>query len=351
VEINLNTLYVMTQGAYVHRDHSTIKVDVEKQTRLAVPIHTLESLAVFGNVMVSPGVLELCAENSVAVSFLTESGRLIARVDAPGGGNVLLRRQQFRWADQAGRCLPIARNIVAGKCQNARTLLLRAARESEDPPEPPCPAGSRADVLRSAAGSIAATIESLPSASTLDEIRGHEGEAAKTYFDAFTSMVRADRDAFAMTKRTRRPPQDRINAMLGFAYALLLHDCAAALAAAGLDPSVGFLHADRPGRPSLALDLMEEFRPLIADRLVLALVNRRQIGPNDFSFRDGGAVEMSDSARRGFVAAYQQRKAETLTHPILETETRVGSLVFLQAKLLARHIRGDLPEYPPCLLK
>ena len=343
MEINLNTLFVLTQGAYVHRDHSTVKVEVEKQTRLAVPIHTLESLALFGNVMASPGVMGLCAESGVAVSFLTNSGRLVARVDAPGSGNVLLRREQFRWADKPDCCLAIARNIAAGKLQNARTLLLRSAREGNSETD--------ATALRQAAHKIAATIESLPSAGSLDELRGHEGEAARLYFDAFTSMIHADREAFAMIKRTRRPPQDRLNALLGFAYALLVHDCCAALAAAGLDASVGFLHADRPGKPSLALDLMEEFRPLIADRLVLALINRGQIGPGDFEFRDGGAVEMAESARRAFVAAYQRRKTETVRHPVTQTETRIGLLPFVQAKLMARHIRGESPAYVPCVLK
>jgi CRISPR-associated protein Cas1 len=343
MEINLNTLYVMTQGAYVHRDHSTIKVDVEQQTRLAVPIHTLESLAVFGNVMVSPGLLSLCAESGVAVSFLSEAGRLLARVDAPASGNVLLRREQFRWADRPDRCLAVARNIAAGKLQNARTLLLRSARDGTDE--------SDAAALRTAAGKIASTIESLPQATTLDELRGREGEAGRLYFDVFTNMIHADREAFAMTKRTRRPPQDRVNALLGFGYALLLHDCCSALAAAGLDPSVGFLHADRPGKPSLALDLMEEFRPLTADRLVLALMNRRQVVAGDFELRDGGAVEMSASARKAFVVAYQQRKSEPLRHPVTETETRIGLLPFIQAKLLARHIRGDAPAYPPCVVK
>jgi CRISPR-associated protein Cas1 len=164
-------------------------------------------------------------------------------------------------------------------------------------------------------------------------------------------MVHADRQAFAMTKRTRRPPLDPLNSLLGFAYALILHDCCSALAAAGLDPSVGFLHADRPGKPSLGLDLMEEFRPLVADRLVLALVNRKQIAAGDFEFREGGAVEMSPAARKTFVSAYQQRKQENVTHPVTETQTRIGLLPFMQAKLLARHIRGDLPAYPPCVLK
>ncbi len=343
MEINLNTLFVLTQGAYVHRDHNTVKVDIEQQTRLAVPIHTLESLAVFGNVMVSPGLMGLCAEQGIAVSFLSMNGRLLARVDAPSTGNVLLRRQQFRLADQPTACLAIARNIAAGKLQNARTMLLRSARDAADE--------SDSKVLQAAAGQIAATIQSLPTVATLDELRGHEGEAAKLYFDVFTNMIHADREAFAMTKRTRRPPQDRINSLLGFAYALLLHDCSAALTAAGLDVSVGFFHADRPGKPSLALDLMEEFRSILADRLVLAMVNRKQVAANDFNLRDGGAVEMTDAARKAFITAYQQRKAEGIKHPLTQDETRIGLLPFLQAKLLARHIRGDLQAYPPCIMK
>ncbi len=341
MELKQNTLYVVSQGAYVHRDHLTIKVDIERETKLAVPIHHVESVALFGNVMVSPGLMELCGEAGVPITFLSEHGRLIARVDAPCSGNVLLRREQFRWADRADQALELGRSFVAGKLQNARGLMLRAARESDQ----------EADTARleKSAGDLAYSIEASGKAGTLDEIRGHEGESARSYFSAFSCMVRKNRETFGMNERTRRPPLDPINALLSFSYALLLHDCVAALTAAGLDPSVGFLHVDRPGRPSLALDLMEEFRPLIADRLVLALINRGQVAGGGFVKREGGSIEMDDATRRAILKAYQERKQDEVTHPLLDQKARVGQLPFLQAKLLARTIRGDLPSYPPCV--
>lgn len=342
-EVILNTLYVMTQGAYLRLDHEVLKVEVEKQTRLAVPIHHLESVATFGNIMVSPAAMRKCAENGVATTFLSNHGRLVARVDAPLSGNVLLRRQQFRKADQPDQCVNIARNITAGKLQNARNALMRALRESDQPQDQ--------EVLTRAAADVAHAVESLPAATTTDSIRGHEGSAAKAYFEAFTAMIRQHRADFPMNGRSRRPPLDRVNAMLSFSYALLLNDCVAALTAAGLDPSVGFLHVDRSGRPGLALDLMEEFRPLVADRLVLTLINRKQVAASDFVERPGGAVEMSDEARRKLVSTYQQRKSEQVKHPLLDVTVNVGRLVFLQAKLLARTIRGEQEQYTPLILK
>lgn len=341
-EVVQNTLYVTTEGAYVHRDGLLLKVEIEKETRLAVPIHHLQSVVVFGHSLVSPGALALCAEHGVPVSYLSLHGRLVARVDAPASGNVLLRREQFRWADDPDRCREISRAIVAGKVQNARTLLLRAAREAAD-------AGD-AEALRSAADLLGGTIRDLGRAATLDEVRGIEGDAARRYFEAFPRMIRV-RDGFPMAGRSRRPPLDPVNALLSFLYAILVHDCAAALTCAGLDPSVGFLHVDRPGRPSLALDLMEEFRPLIADRLVLALINRRQVAPAGFAVREGGAVEMDEKTRKAVLAAYQERKQEEVRHPLLDQKTRVGMLPFIQARLLARCIRGDIPVYPPCVLR
>jgi CRISPR-associated protein Cas1 len=342
-EIIQNTLYVMTQGAYLHLDHEVLKVEIEKQTRLAVPVHHLESVALFGNVMVSPAVLRKCADAGIATAFLSENGRLLARVDAPQSGNVLLRREQFRKADRPEACLAIARNCIAGKLQNGRTLLQRSARESEDEAD--------RKALDEAAASLAYAIESLPGVDSLDSLRGHEGSAASAYFDAFNAMIRQQRGDFRMKGRSRRPPLDPVNALLSFLYAMLLHDCVAALTTAGLDPNVGFLHTDRPGRPSLALDLMEEFRPLVADRLVLALINRRQVAPGDFEHRMGGAVLMSEAARKKVIAAYQQRKQEQVKHPVLDVTVNFGRLPFLQAMLMARTIRGEIDAYPPLVLK
>jgi CRISPR-associated protein Cas1 len=287
--------------------------------------------------------MRLCAEHGVAVSFLSMSGRLLSRVDVPGSGNVLLRREQFRWADRPERCATVARAIVAGKLHNASNLLLRAARENA-PAEDQHP-------LHFAANRLGDTIPTLAELADVDVIRGHEGDAARVYFEAFTHMIRQNRDAFRFTERSRRPPRDSINALISFIYSLLLSDCTAALATAGLDPSVGFLHVDRPGRPGLALDLMEEFRPLLADRLVLALVNRQQVQPGNFQRDEGGAVRLDEAGRRAVLTAYQQRKREMVTHPLLDQKAPVGRLPFLQARLLARHIRGDAPAYVPCILK
>jgi CRISPR-associated protein Cas1 len=284
-------------------------------------------------VTVSPGVVSLCAEAGVALTYLEESGRLIARIDAPRSGNVLLRREQFRRADRPEACAALARCFVAGKLHNARNMLLRGARETEDDAD--------RSAMESAASRLGQHIADLAGASTCDAVRGHEGDAARVYFDSLPRLIRpARRDSFPMNGRSRRPPLDPVNALLSFAYGLMRNDCIAALTAAGLDPDVGFLHVDRPGRPGLALDLMEEFRTLIADRLVLTLINRQQVVPADFVTRDGGAVELTASGRKALVNAYIARKREEVTHPVTATGVRVGQLPFLQAKLLARCLRG-----------
>jgi len=343
VDVQLNTLFVVTRGATIRRDHLTLKVVVEKQTKLTIPIHQLDGLAAFGGVHVTPSAMALCAEHGVAVSFLTESGRLVARVDAPGSGNVLLRREQFRAADDEAKRTALAKAFVAGKVHNARNLILRSARES----------GDQADQreLGTAADRLARSLPNVGTAADADSVRGYEGDAARVYFDIFKHLVRQNRADFTPNGRTRRPPLDRMNALLSFLYGLLRHDCAAALQAAGLDPSVGFLHVDRPGRPGLALDLMEEFRPLIADRVALSLVNRQQVSADGFVIRDGGGVEMTDATRRIIIAEYQKRKRDEVTHPTLDQKCPVGRLWFLQARILARVIRGDLPVYVPCVLK
>lgn len=340
MEVVQNILYVMTQGAYLRRDHLTVQVEVEGKVRLGVPLHNLEAVVVFGQVMVSPGMLQGCAEHGVPVTFLTESGRLMARVDGPLSGNVLLRREQFRWADDAGKALQLGKRFVAGKLQNARASVLRAGREQES-----------SEWATRAAEAQAAGMRRLAEAEDLDVVRGIEGAAAREYFGVFGEMVRQNRAAFEPGGRTRRPPLDRMNALLSFVYALLLADCVAALAGVGLDPNVGYLHGDRPGKPSLALDLMEEFRPLLADRLVLTLVNRRQVQPEGFVIRDGGAVEMKEGTRREVVGAWRERKMEPVTHRLLERQMTVGMLVHTQARILARHIRGDVAEYVGCTLK
>lgn len=343
MDVQLNTLFVITRGATVRRDNLTVKVIVEKLTKLTIPIHQLDGLAVFGGIHVTPSAMALCAEHSVAVSYLTESGRLLARVDAPGSGNVLLRREQFRVADNEGKRTAIAKAFVAGKVHNTRNLLLRAAREaaSDDDQKP----------LMAAATRLGDSLPNIGTATLTDSVRGYEGDAARVYFELFKHMVRQNRESFTPNGRTRRPPLDRMNSLLSFLYGLLRHDCAAALQAIGLDPSVGFLHVDRPGRPGLALDLMEEFRPLIADRVALTLVNRKQVSPECFIQRDGGGVEMTEATRRIVIAEYQKRKRDVVVHPTLEQNCPVGRLWFLQARILARVLRGDLATYVPCVLK
>ncbi len=344
MDVHLNTLYVTTPGSYLRRDRMNVVVEIDKNPRGAFPIHHLEGIALFGRVMVSSAVMAFCQESAIPITFLSESGRLLARVDAPRSGNVLLRREQFRLADRPDACAHLARSFVAGKLHNARNTLLRAARDTAEPVD-------RAS-FEKAASMIAGHIEDLPTATSTDAIRGHEGDSARVYFEVFPSLIRQPRRAdFPMKGRSRRPPLDRVNAMLSFTYALLQNDCLSGLVAAGLDPDVGFLHVDRPGRPSLVLDLVEEFRTLVADRLVLALINRQQITSAHFVDRDGGSVEMTVDGRKTLIQAFVARKRELVRHPLLEAEVKIGQLPFLQAKLLARQIRGDCETYIPCVLK
>lgn len=338
-----NTLFVMTQGAYLSRDHESLKVKVEKTTRLRIPLHHLEGIVCFGRVSISPSVVSALSENRLALSYMTEHGRFLARMEPPVSGNVLLRREQYRRADDPDHCLALARSFIAAKIQNARQLLMRSAREAAE--------STIAETLQQFANRQSAILFDLPRAQTLDAARGLEGIAAREYFDAFGLMVRRNKDVFSMNGRSRRPPLDPLNALLSFLYALLRHDCEGAVQAVGLDPAVGFLHADRPGRPSLALDLMEEFRALFADRLALRLINRGQVAPDGFSADPGGAITMDEKTRRTIVSAYQQRKLEELTHPLLDEKVPIGLMPHLQARLLARTIRGDVEIYPSLILK
>jgi CRISPR-associated protein Cas1 len=338
-----NTLYVQTQGAYLAKSHDTVQVKVDSAVKLTVPFHHLEGIVCFGRVGVSPGLLAAGCERNVSISFLTEQGRFVARVTPAVSGNVLLRRQQYRLADQPEKCLAVARPIVAAKIQNCRMLLLRSAREADKP--------ERTEALQRAATRLANNLETLSTADSLDSARGCEGDAARAYFAAFNHMIRQQQDAFIMTERSRRPPLDPLNAMLSFLYSILTHDMASALEDVGLDPAVGYLHADRPGRLSLALDLVEEFRPLLADRLVLSLINLRQVKPPGFETQPGGAVVMTADTRKAILAAFTQRKREQVLHPLLVEQVTIGLLPHIQARLLARFIRGDIDHYPALVLR
>lgn len=340
----LNTLYVMTPHAYLHLENDSLRVDVEREKKMQVPLHHLGSVVCLGNIMLSPALMHRCADDAISLVLLDGNGRFKARLEGAICGNILLRQAQHRQAGDAGFALNVSRAMIAGKLRNARQVLLRGARETADEND--------AKILTAAATALRASVRNLPLAENLDSLRGIEGDAAKVYFSALNGVVRRDaRQHFGMDGRSRRPPRDRINALLSFLYSMLMNDCRSALEVAGLDPQLGFLHAVRPGRAALALDLMEEFRAVMADRLVLTLINRGQIGKNDFAEREGGAVLLEGDARRAVVIAYQERKQEEVTHPLLETKMPIGLLPQIQARLLARHIRGETETYIPFLAR
>jgi CRISPR-associated protein Cas1 len=341
-EVRANTLFVTAEGAYLRMRELSLQVVVDGKTRLSVPLHHLHAVAMMGRASVSTSVLERCVDAGISVTFLTSNGKLVARVDAPVSGNVLLRRSQFRNADDPAKSLEIARSFVAGKLNNCRSVLMHASREDDE-------ASVRRLELRTASARVRQAIVGAAAATTLDELRGQEGIGSRSYFGAFSHLLR--QDSMRMPGRNRRPPRDPVNAVLSFVYALLLNDCISALTAAGLDPAVGYLHSDRPGRPGLALDLMEEFRPLLADRTVLAIINRKQVTVDDFGRGDGGSVMLTPEARRAVIAGYHERCGQEVKHPLLEQSASLSQFPFIQARLLARHIRGDLAAYPPCVLR
>lgn len=337
-----NTLYVMTQGAYLTLDHETLKVELEKEVRLQVPLHHLGSIVIMGNVMITPFLLAKCADDGRSVAILDRNGRFKCRLVGKTSGNVLLRQAQYEIVRDEEQSREIARNIVAGKIKNSREVLMRAARETTRSAE--------SDGLKGAAEALAGSLHRMKDAPDIETIRGHEGESAHAYFQVFDLMIKEDaRSDFKMNGRSRRPPLDRMNGMLSFLYTLLLHDCVSAAEGVGLDSQMGFLHALRPGRPSLGLDLMEEVRSLLADRLALTLINRKQVTAKDFEIRPGGATLLNEEGRKTVVTAYQKRKQEEFHHPIIDEQTPFGLLPHVQARLLARHLRGDLEAYTPFL--
>jgi len=339
----LNTLYVTTQGSYLSREGETVLVRHEGETKLRVPVHTLGGVVCFGQISCSPFLLGLCAERDVSVSFLTERGRFLARVQGPVSGNVLLRREQYHRSDDETASGRIAQAIVIAKISNCRSVLLRAARER--PPD------EATEALAEAAEHLARLLRKLEAPAPLDTCRGWEGDAARAYFAVFDHLITSQKEDFFFHGRSRRPPLDNMNALLSFLYTLLVHDASSALETVGLDPAVGYLHRDRPGRPGMALDLMEEFRPFLADRLALSLVNRQQVKGSGFQMTESGAILMDDDTRKEVLVAYQKRKQEEIQHPFLGESVSVGLLVHVQAQLMARHLRGDLDGYPPFFWK
>lgn len=340
---HLNTLYVTTQGAYLSKEGETVVVKVDGEIRLRIPIHTIGGVVCFGNVSCSPFLMGFCAENDVAVSFLSEYGRFLARVQGPVSGNVLLRREQHRKADDLAVSAEVAKCVLTGKIANCRSVLQRALRDHADK--------INEDQMRTAVMRLNRHLDLLEQDCPLGTLRGIEGDSAHIYFNVFDHLIVAQKDAFQFQERNRRPPLDTVNCLLSFIYTLLMHDVRSALETVGLDPAVGFLHRDRPGRPGLALDLMEEFRPYIADRLALSLINLQQVQGKGFKKMESGAILMNDDARKTVLVAYQERKQEEITHPFLGEKVMVGMLFHIQALLMARYLRKDLDGYPPFIWK
>lgn len=340
----LNTLYVTTEGAGLRKDGENVVVEVEGVERARAPLHMLGSVVTFGATYLSPPLIQTCAGRGVTIILLDRAGRFQARIEGPVSGNVLLRRQQYRASEAPG---DIIRSLVSGKIANQRAVMQRALRDHGDEI-----ADDRKQALEAAIARVGMILQRTSlSMKDADVLRGAEGEAAQVYFAVFGDLIRIPEPGFAFRGRSRRPPLDRINALLSFLYTLLTHDCRSAAESVGLDPAVGFLHRDRPGRPSLALDLMEELRPALADRLAVSLINRRQIGVTDFAVQDSGAVLLTDEGRRTVLTAWQERKRAERRHPFLDEIAPLGLVPFLQAQMLARHLRGDLDAYPPWFWK
>jgi len=339
----LNTLFITTQGAYLNKEGETVVVSVEKEKRMQAPIHTLGGIICFGNVTISPYLMGLCAEKNVSVSFLTEYGRFLANVQGKVSGNVLLRREQYRKTDDLVFCARITKNILTGKIANCRAVLNRALRDHSDK--------INTEEIKKVSGRLGYTLGQFERDFNLDELRGIEGDAAHSYFGVLDHLIVAQKKDFKFNERSRRPPLDNVNCILSFLYTLLMHDVRSALESVGLDSCVGFLHRDRPGRPGLALDIMEEFRPFIADRLALSLINRGQVNVKGFRKSESGSVLMDDETRKTVLIAYQKRKQEEIMHPFIKENAAIGLLFYIQALLLARYLRGDLDGYPVFIWK
>lgn len=343
---HLNTVYITNEDGWLRKDGANIVIEIDGAERGRVPMHLIDGVVSFARPGASPTLMAACAEKGITLSFLTPQGKFLARVEGPRTGNVLLRRTQYRVADNPIQAAPIVRSIVTAKAANQRTVLRRALRDHGETMAPDIRAAlERAELRLWHVARLAADAKDVAT------LRGYEGEAAQLYFATFDAMVQGDREAFSFRGRSRRPPLDRINCLLSFLYAMLGHDCRSALEGVGLDPQVGFLHTDRPGRSSLALDLMEELRPVLADRLVLTLVNRRQVKTRDFRIDEGGAVSLTDDGRKAVLVAWQERKKREIRHPFLGEAMPMGLVPHIQALLLSRHLRGDLDGYPPFLWK
>lgn len=335
----LNTLFVSTQGVCLKKDGLAVAVTQNRQPLLRLPCHNLSSIVAFGRVFITPHLMHYCAENNIFISYHREDGRFLARVEGPVSGNVLLRREQYRIADSEERSSAIVRNILLAKIVNSKQVLQRFLRDHETP----YASGIQASIqyLKNMTGHL--TKNSCDCA----VLRGIEGSCAESYFSVFDHLIRNESSAFRFTDRNRRPPRDAVNALLSFVYTLLTNESESALESVGLDPAVGFLHCDRPGRASLALDLVEEFRAFLGDRFVLSLLNLKRLSPKDFEYHENGSVLLTKEGRKTFLSAYQERRKEILIHPFTGEKVEIGLLFFIQARLLAKYIRGELSQYPP----
>ena len=337
-----NTLYLSYDEGQISCSGRALVIRAKDQALQQFPVHILEQIVCFGSVMLTPDAMNLCLANNVTINYLSVYGRFRGRISGPVRGNVLLRRMQFRRADDPVQTAELATAFLLSKISNARTVLLRHARERET------------NVFDEAVRDMAGLLVKLKgfTITDLNELRGLEGDAANIYFRCFDSMILKNRETFSFHGRSRRPPSDPINALLSLGYSLLAAEITGVLESVGLDPSVGFLHKDRPGRPSLALDLMEEFRAVVVDRFVLALVNREQLQANDFETDEAGGVALTEKARKEiFLNEWENRKRTEIIHPVLGEKISFGLLPHVQAMLLARSLRGDLDFYPPFFLK
>lgn len=339
----LNTLYITTQKTYLHKKGDAIEVIVDDKTVATIPMINLDSIVCFGNIYVSPFLLGSAPEHNITISFLSETGKFLARVQGPVAGNVLLRKAQYRVSDDKDKSALVAKYFITGKIANQKTVLQRAIRDHKD----------KVDVesLRIAIKFLERNLDKIQRENDLDRLRGIEGDSAETYFSVFDELITSQKKDFKFEGRNRRPPLDNVNAMLSYVYTLLYHDMISACEVVGLDPAVGFMHRDRPGRLSLALDLMEEFRPFFADRLVLSLINRNEVNENQFEKTASGAVLMNEEARKTVINAYQTKKSAVLNHPYVEKKMHLAILFQTQVRLLARYLRGDIDGYPVYIWK
>jgi CRISPR-associated protein Cas1 len=339
----LNVLYITSPDSYLSKDDQNIVIYCKDQEKFRIPIHNVEGIVCFNYTGASPALMAMCAENGVGLTFLNEHDQFLARVTGGVKGNVLLRKKQYRISDNESLCVPIAANFIYGKILNCRSMLRRTIRDHGNTVD--------ADKLERTSLYLLNSAKKILNTKTLDEIRGIEGDAAKIYFESFNEMILTQKDSFYMETRSKRPPKDNLNALLSFLYTILAHEVQSALETVGLDPYVGFLHSDRPGRASLALDLMEELRGPFADRLALTLINRKQINKTGFTLKENGSVLMDDKTKKEVLAAWHARKQEETTHPFLDEKISFGLVPYVQALLLSRFLREDIDGYPPFLLK